>query len=115
MSTQGPRPALDRRVALLHMGGDVELLKEIAVSFLEDYPKALAQIRDAIANGSAKQLEASAHTLKGSAANFGAAAVVASALQLEQMGRTAQLEQSSDVLRALEAGLRALHAELDAL
>jgi HPt (histidine-containing phosphotransfer) domain-containing protein len=115
MSTQGSEHALDRQVAMLHVDGDVELLKEIAVSFLEDYPKVLAAIRDAIANGSAKRLEASAHTLKGSAANFGAAAVVASALQLEQMGRAAQLEQSSDVLRVLEAGLCTLHAELDAL
>ena len=115
MGTQGPEPALDRQVALLHLGGDVELLKEIAVSFLEDYPKVLAEIRDAIAKGGAKQLEAAAHTLKGSAANFGAAAVVASALELEQMGRAAQLEQSSDVLRALEVGLCALHADLDAL
>ncbi len=97
------------------MGGDVELLKEIAIIFLEDYPKVLAEIRDAIADGDAKQLESSAHTLKGSVANFGAAAVVASALQLEQMGRAAQLEQSSEVLRALEAGLCALRAELEAL
>jgi two-component system sensor histidine kinase/response regulator len=115
MSTEEPAPALDRQVALLRAGGDVELLKEIAITFLEDYPKLLAEIRDAIESRSAKQLEASAHTLKGSVANFGAAAVVASALQLEQMGRAAKLEQSSEVLRELEAGLRALHSELEAL
>jgi HPt (histidine-containing phosphotransfer) domain-containing protein len=115
MSTQEPEPGLDRQIALLRVDGDVELLKEIAIIFLEDYPKVLAEIRAAIADGDAKQLEASAHTLKGSVANFGAAAVVASALRLELMGRAALLERSSEVLRALEAGLCALHAELEAL
>jgi len=112
MNAQVPEPGLDRQVALLRVGGDEELLKEIAVIFLEDYPRVLAEIRDAIASNDAKQLEAAAHTLKGSVGNFGAAAVVASALRLEQMGRTAQLEQSAEVLHALEAGLSVLHVEL---
>jgi len=115
MNAQGPGPALDRQVALLRVGGDAELLKEIAVIFLEDYPRVLREIRGAITGNDAKQLETSAHTLKGSVANFGAAAVVASALRLEQMGRAAQLDQSSDVLHTLEAGLCTLHAELEAL
>jgi HPt (histidine-containing phosphotransfer) domain-containing protein len=115
MSIQVPEPGLDRRVALLRVGGDAELLKEIAVLFLEDYPRVLAEIRAAIAGGDARQLETSAHTLKGSASNFGAGAVVESALRLEQMGRAGQMNQSPDVLRSLEAGLSALREELEAL
>ena len=115
MNAQMPEHALDRPVALLRVGGDEELLKEIAVIFLDDYPKVLSEIRAAIANGDARQLEASAHTLKGSVANFGAAAVVASALQLEQMGRTARLEQAAASVGALEEGLCALRADLEAL
>jgi two-component system sensor histidine kinase/response regulator len=115
MSTQVPEPGLDRQLALLRVGGDAELLKEIAILFLEDCPRVLAEIRDAIASRDAKQLETSAHTLKGSASTFGAGAVVESALRLEQMGRAGQLDQSLDVLRSLEAELVALRAELEAL
>ena len=115
MNPQVPEHALDRPVALLRVGGDEELLKEIAVIFLDDYPKVLSEIRAAIANGDARQLEASAHTLKGSAANFGAAAVVAAALQLEKMGRAARLEQAAASVSALEEGLCALRADLEAL
>jgi two-component system sensor histidine kinase/response regulator len=115
MSTQVPESGLDRRLALLRVGGDAELLKEIAVIFLDDYPKVMAEIRDAIAGRDAKQLEVSAHTLKGSAANFGAGTVVESSFRLEQMGRAGQLDQSLDALHSLEAGLAALHTELEAL
>ena len=66
-----PEAAFDRHVALLRVGGDEELLKEIAEIFLEDYPKVLAEIQAALACGDARRLEQSAHTLKGSAGNFG--------------------------------------------
>ncbi len=91
------------------------MLKEIAVIFLGDYPKVLEEIRAAIANRDAKQLENSAHTLKGSVANFGAAVVVSSALRLERMGRAAEFQETSEALRALEEGLGALRADLEAL
>ena len=115
MTSQMPESALDRAYALQRVGGDEELLKEIAAIFLEDYPNSLAEIRIAIANSDARRLETSAHTLKGSAANFGARAAVDSALRLEQMGRARLLERSADALRDLEDGLEQLHADLQAL
>ena len=110
-----PESMLDRELALSRVGGDEDLLKEIAAIFLEDYPNSIQEIRTAIETGDAKRLETSAHTLKGSVANFGARVAVESALRLEQMGRAQHLEESSEMLRALEQALSALRPELEAL
>lgn len=111
----------DRHVALLRAGGDEELLKEIAMIFLEDYPKVLAEIRGALADGDGVRLEQSAHALKGSAANFGAEAVVEAASRLEQMGRAGQVRRNgrgagaSQEFDRLDQALSALRIELEAL
>ena len=62
---------LDKAVALDRLGGDEELLQEVAELFLEEYPPLMTQIRSAIDNGNSQELERSAHSLKGSVANFG--------------------------------------------
>ena len=115
MNANPPEPVLDYQLALSRVGGDSKLLKEIAVIFLEDYPKTLTEIRAAIAAADAKTLENSAHELKGSVSNFGAHAAVESAARLERMGRARELGQCADVLRSLEQALSALHTELEAL
>jgi two-component system sensor histidine kinase/response regulator len=108
-------PMIDHNVALSRVGGDTELLKEIAVLFLETYPDVLQEIRTAAENGDAQTLERSAHGLKGSVANFGAAAAVDAAMLLENMGRTHQLQEATQGLRNLEIALSALRPELEAL
>jgi len=113
--------ALDRDVALLRVGGDEDLLKEIAAIFLSDYPKVLVEIQAAIANHDAKRLEASAHGLKGSVANFGAQDVVDAAFRLEQMGRAGRIDaddqraDASHELEKLSRSLSMLRVELEAL
>ena len=115
MDGQVPEPGLDRRLALSRVGGDAELLREIAHVFLEDYPRSLIAIRAAIAAADAKQLEISAHSLKGSVANFGAREAVEAALRLERMGHDREMRESAESLLALERALAALHTELEAL
>lgn len=107
--------AFDREIALARVGGDIELLKEIAILFLEDYPKVLAELHDAVAANDAKALERSAHGLKGSVSNFGANAAVEAALQLEMMGRAKQLAEVTQVLCTLELALASLRPELESL
>ncbi len=102
-------------VALSRVGGDVELLKEIAQLFIEDYPKAMASIQHAADRGDAKALERTAHGLKGSVANFGAAAAVDAAKELESMGRAHRLAEVQQVIHTLELALAALRPELESL
>ena len=75
--------ALDRSLALSRVGGDVELLQEIAQLFLEDAPNMLAAIDLALRSGDAHALERAAHSLKGSVSNFGAQCAYEAAFSLE--------------------------------
>jgi HPt (histidine-containing phosphotransfer) domain-containing protein len=109
---------IDRQVALSRVGGDAELLKEIAQLFIDDYPRAMDDIRQAADRGDAKSLERSAHGLKGSVANFGAPSAVEAARMLESMGRAQQLANIQDVqqvIHTLELALAALRPELESL
>ena len=115
MSSSLPEPGLDRQLALSRVGGDLDLLREIAVLFLDECPRALREIHQAVAGENAAKLENAAHSLKGSVANFGASAAVAAALRLEQMGRSQQLLEAPEALRSLEQALSIVCAELTAL
>ena len=115
MNGQLEGQVLDRETALARVGGDIDLLREIAALFLEEYPRALADMRKALASGDAKLLETTAHGLKGSVANFHAKVAVDAAFQLEQLGRAQKLDQAPSSLAILERTLEALQAELLAL
>jgi HPt (histidine-containing phosphotransfer) domain-containing protein len=105
----------DRAIALSRVGGDAELLKEIAILFLDDYPKSLSELRQAVAAGDARRVERSAHGLKGSVSNFGARPAVDAAMELETMGRAQKLVEVEQVLHTLELALAALRPELESL
>ena len=64
--------ALDRTSALARMGGDEQLLQDVATLFLEDCPMRLQAIRTAIDQQSAAGLRNEAHALKGAAGNLSA-------------------------------------------
>ena len=115
MATHSSLTLIDRDVALARVGGDVDLLKEIAVLFLEDYPRVLLELRGALETGDAKSIERTAHGLKGSVANFGARAVVEVAFLIEQLGRAGKLAEVPPALNSLELALAELHVELASL
>ena len=94
--------SFDLNAALERVGGDQELLKEIAQLFLDDAPGGLALIREAVEKNDALALQRAAHSLKGSVANFGAEETVEAAYQLEQMGANGKLDGAKDVFVVLE-------------
>ena len=106
---------LDRDVALERVGGDAELLREIAVLFLDNYTQWIAELHSAAARGDAQGVEKSAHGLKGSVANFGAQTAVDAAFTLEQMGRRRDLAEVAKALDTLDLALAALRPELESL
>jgi HPt (histidine-containing phosphotransfer) domain-containing protein len=106
---------LDHELAMSRVGGDAELLKELADLFLEEYPRLLAELREAHLQGDAKRVEATAHGLKGSVANFGAQPAVDAALRIEQLGRSGDLTVVGEMLQTLDLTLLALRGELVAL
>ena len=78
----------DQHAAILaRVGGDRELLAEISRLFVDDAPRHLEKIRQALDARDGESLRRAAHALQGAAANFEAAAVVRAARQLEEVGR----------------------------
>ena len=106
---------VDLEDALLRMGGDFDLLRDIAKLFLEEYPVALDNLRRGIACEDAQTVERTAHGLKGSAVNFGAQAVVDAALHLENLGRARKTGEFARALPALEEALAGLKTDLESL
>jgi HPt (histidine-containing phosphotransfer) domain-containing protein len=80
-----------------------ELLRELAELFQADLAKRLDEIAAAVAAGDAELLGRAAHTIKGSAANFGASRLTELALQLERFGREGNVAAVSPLLPAFKA------------
>ena len=93
--------ALD--AVLARVGGDRQLLAEIARLFIEDAPRHLEAVARAIDARNADGLRRAAHGLKGAAANFDAQPVVDVARELEDLGRAAELDRAPAVLDRLRA------------
>ena len=106
---------LDANAALQRTGGDAQLLGELAGLFLGEYPGQLAALLAALERGDSKEVNRSAHMLKGSAAHFGATAAVHALLALERAGRNQDLSGCAPVSSELEQVLALLRVELAAL
>ena len=104
----------DKTAALEGIDGDVELLMELAGAFLEEYPKLLSEIREAIARDDSTALMHAAHTLKGSVGIFAANIAFEAALKLETMGRAEDLANAEEAYAALEEELKRLKPALEA-
>jgi HPt (histidine-containing phosphotransfer) domain-containing protein len=102
----------DLEAALQSVDGDRELLVEMAELFLQDSGHLLEEIGQAIQAGSASGLHRSAHTLKGSVANFVADQARDAALQLETMGRAGNLAEAPQQYALLVAEIHRVEADL---
>ncbi|MGH9141215.1 MAG: response regulator, partial [Vicinamibacterales bacterium] len=86
---------------LARVGGDRELLAEISRLFVDDAPRHLSKIREALDARDGESLRRAAHGLKGAAANFDADGVVGAARALEEMGRTGEFDTADAVWQTL--------------
>ncbi len=91
----------DRERILRTVGGDRKLLAEIIGLFRQRLPSALEQIEQALGNGDAPALEASAHALKGLLGHFAADRLTDLAQQLEDLGRAGKLDNAHELGRQL--------------
>ncbi|WP_422927828.1 response regulator [Singulisphaera sp. PoT] len=105
---------IDIKTALAGVDGDEDLLRELAQIFLEDSPRMLETIYEAVSLGDPFRLQRAAHAFKGSVANFAAGAIVTVALDLEKMGRDGQLADVAPLIDRLRAMTDTLRNELNA-
>lgn len=103
---------LDCAVALERLGGEEELLREVARLFLDEYPMLMNEIRSAAALRDASALERAAHSMKGSVSNFGTERVYDAAYALERMGRAGDLSTAAECIEKLESALAYIHPAL---
>ena len=113
-----PEPAsrvFSRDAALLKMGGDEELLREVVAAFLEACEPTVNAVEVAVQAGDPKALRRAAHTLKGSVATFSTGPLYETALELEQCGRDEYMQTVQQSYRRLRGELEQLLPELRAL
>jgi len=113
-SSEGPGPEsmFELSAALETAGQDLEILADLAQTFLAECPGLLAAIASAVEQGDAQSLERSAHTFKSTVAIWGARPAAEAALDLETMGRDGELAGSADRLADLERKVAILNREI---
>lgn len=87
-------PIIDIPEALNRAMGDVDFLKMMMEEFQRMIPDFVDRIGVAVQNADMDNLGQDAHQFKGTAANLGAKAIAACALELEQIGRQGNAEDS---------------------
>src|SRR6185369_3037291 len=81
-------PEAIENLRALNPGDNDEFLREIIGIFLEDTPQRLTELDEGLGAGDASKFVRAAHSIKGSSANVGAAALRAAAEKLEHESRT---------------------------
>lgn len=100
-----PAPWFDRKGVLAQIGGDENLLREIAKVFLIDGPNLRQRLGQALTDNDLSALHATAHCAKSAVGNFGADAAVRAAMALEDATKTGEHTQLVALTDALCATL----------
>jgi two-component system sensor histidine kinase/response regulator len=103
---------LDEDALMKLVGGNRELVGELAEIFLEDLEPRVTEITAAANGCDARRLMAGAHALRGSAGSLKAGIVSAAAGVLETMGRSGELGGVQLALAELNVALAALRPRL---
>ena len=90
-----------------------EVVVSMMEAFIEDTPVYLESLKDAITNGDAKQIRELAHTVKGSASNFGAKQVTVLSKLLEDKGAEEDLSGAKVLYEQLLAAFVRLRKSLE--
>ena len=84
------------------------MLRELVDLFLEDCPRLLGEIHEAVRSRDSAALMRSAHALKGSVGTFGAPAAMATARELETLGRQGDLTRAEELSAQMEQEINRL-------
>jgi diguanylate cyclase (GGDEF)-like protein len=90
-----------------------DILYRMIEAFIQDTPVYLESLKGALAQRNAKQFRELAHTLKGSASNFGAHQFSATAKQLEALGEAGRFDEVNGLLDKLNQQFTALRRDLE--
>jgi two-component system, sensor histidine kinase and response regulator len=97
----GIEAPVDFSAALLWVEGDQELLTELIAIFLEDCPKRLQELAQAVKEDNASGVRQAAHSLKGMVAGFNAGTAHGLAAEMEVLGKGGDLSKALGLLSTL--------------
>jgi two-component system, sensor histidine kinase and response regulator len=100
--------------AVERLDGDEELFWELCEIFLEESPKLLQKLGQAIAESDAEAVMRAAHSLKGELGYLGAVEALQVSRALENMGHENNLSEAAAMFASLELHLAALHLAMKA-
>ena len=89
-----------------------EVVSSMISAFLEDTPIYIGKLRVAVAESNISQVRDMAHTIRGSAANFGAGELVAASKLLEERATHGDLSDSEQLLKRISVAFEALADDL---
>jgi len=107
--------ALDRAAIMERVGNDTGLLGELVEMFISGCPKLLSDVRVSIIHGDGKELEQTAHTLKGAVGNFDVGEAYDATLWLERIGKSGNLEEADAAYQRLDNAIEGLRPQLTSL
>jgi two-component system sensor histidine kinase/response regulator len=81
---------------------DAAVLREVIGIYLEDTPRRIASMHQAVVSSNSNLLASAAHALKSSSGNVGATAVRNLCNEIEQIGRSGLVDGAAELLRSLE-------------
>lgn len=90
-----------------------EVVYPMVEAFIEDTPVYMDSIKNALASGNARQVRELAHTIKGSAGNFGAHQLVESATLLETLALNDQLSHCTPHIEIMFEQFVKLRADIE--
>jgi HPt (histidine-containing phosphotransfer) domain-containing protein len=106
---------VDSASLLANVGHDATLQADLVRMFLEDSPKTLEEIRDALARRDAVAVSRVTHRLKGEVGILAARGAMEAAVRLEAAGREGDLAAAAEAFSALEGEIERLEPQLVAL
>jgi HPt (histidine-containing phosphotransfer) domain-containing protein len=112
VSLETPDTDWDIRSALERLGGDEKLLYEVLDIFIDQAPKDVATIRNALVRDDFETIERTAHTLKGNLGYLGISKVLEEAGQLEILGHKNEMEQARFIFASFESDIAVLLAAM---
>jgi two-component system sensor histidine kinase/response regulator len=97
-----PPAKLNLELALARIGGDRQLLRDMAVFFREDVPPLVASLRKTLDRSQGEESARAAHSIKGLASNFDAAALQETAARIEDLVRAGRYVAARELLDRLD-------------
>jgi two-component system sensor histidine kinase/response regulator len=100
--------AIDKKALLNAFDNDWVFFREAVDMFLSDFPGMLSNIEAAVKANDAKELQMTAHALKGMVGNFQAKTTAQAALALEEMGRNQDFSGAEKAFEKLTGEMKDL-------